>query len=216
MIVELRHICRAQAWMREGNWKTKSPPTDLYTGTELKKKTIGVVGFGSIGSRVAEIALGFGMKVIVYDPYVDSAYIKEKGVTIVDFDNLLRESDIVTLHVRLPEGQKELIKEREIRLMKESAILINTSDGQVIDEPALFKALEEGRIAGAAQDSWFKKPVTLENPWLRTNATTVTPGLGGATIDVPITGIRLVVEDVLEYLEGRRPRFVKNPEVLNR
>jgi phosphoglycerate dehydrogenase-like enzyme len=214
MIVEFRHVCRAQNWIRDGKWVTKSPPRDQFLGTELRGKTVGVVGFGSIGSRVAEIAAGFGMRVVVHDPYVDSETITESGAVSMPLDELLRESDIVTLHVRLPEGEKYIIGEREIKLMKESAILINTSDGPVIDEEALFAALDKGRLAGAAQDSWLKKPVTLENRWLKYSSTTVTPGLGGGTVDVPITGIKMIVDGVADYLEGSRPDFVKNPEVL--
>ncbi|MGV9170390.1 MAG: NAD(P)-dependent oxidoreductase [Promethearchaeia archaeon] len=215
IISELRHICRAQKWVREGNWKSKSPPRDRFMGMELRRKILGIIGFGKIGSRVAEIAKGFGMKIVAYDPYVDVEKMEQMEVSPRGLDDLLAESDVVTLHVRLPENEKHLIGKKELNLMKEDAYLINTSDGPVIDEEALFEALREERIAGAAQDSWLHKPVTIDNPWLQFSTVTVTPGLGGGTIDVPATSIRLTVDSVANLLKGKRAELVKNTDVLD-
>jgi D-3-phosphoglycerate dehydrogenase len=214
IISEMRHLCRGQSWLRNGNWVNKSPPTQLFPGHELRGKVLGVVGLGHIGQIVAQIAKGFGMKVISFDPFIKSEFMNSLGVEPISFDDLLAKSDVVSLHVRLQEGQKHLIGKKELQKMKKTAYLINTSDGPVVDDDALFEALSKQEIAGAAQDSWYKKPVTKDNRWLGFDNTTVTPGLGGGTVEVPEHGIRMITEGIALFLRDQEPKYIKNPEVL--
>lgn len=182
----IRKIPWAFNAVKEGKWERHH-----FFGCELKGKTIGIIGYGRIGSKVGEYASSFGIKVLVYDPYVNIKELKEAKVTPVDFDTLLRESDIITVHVKLTEETKNLISYKEFKKMKKKPIFINTSRGRVVDETALLEALKKRWISGAAIDV-LSNETTSTNPVLnndlvkyaqKNNNLLITPHLGGATYE---------------------------------
>jgi len=139
--------------LRQGKWRDKS-----LLGYELLGKTVGIIGLGTIGCKVAEKIRGFGVKLLAYDPYVSEEYAKQAGAKLVDLKTLLKESDIITVHAALTEETVRLIGEKELKLTKKSAFVVNTARGEVIDEKALIKALREEWIAGAALDVFEEEP----------------------------------------------------------
>lgn len=148
-----RKITSADTVMKSGGWRKKE-----YWGIELKGKIMGIIGFGHIGSKVAILAKGFGMRVLACDPYVSQNKASPVGVELVDMDSLLVKSDVVSLHVNLSEQTKGLIGKRELARMKKRAYLINVARGEVVDEKALYEALKNGSIAGAALDVFKEEP----------------------------------------------------------
>ncbi|MEM2350723.1 MAG: hydroxyacid dehydrogenase, partial [Candidatus Bathyarchaeia archaeon] len=165
-----RRITLAHEYVR----RLRASPPKLI-GFELEGKKLGVIGFGAIGRLVAGIGKGFGMLILVYDPYVDPKIIEDYGCRPVDLETLLRESDIVTIHVPLTRETYHMIGERELKLMKPTALIVNTSRGAVIDESILVKALREGWIAGAALDVFEEEPLKPENPLLSMDNVVATP-----------------------------------------
>lgn len=149
-----RKITSADTVMKSGGWRKKE-----YWGIELKGKIMGIIGFGHIGSKVAILAKGFGMRVLACDPYVSQNKASPVGVELVDMDSPLVKSDVVSLHVNLSEQTKGLIGKRELARMKKRAYLINVARGEVVDEKALYEALKNGSIAGAALDVFKEEPL---------------------------------------------------------
>ena len=210
IIAEARHIARAHCAVKAGQWRLFPPERS----TELLEKTIGIIGFGNVGRKVAERAKGgFKMNVLVYDPYVSKDEIEEFGGKAVDFETLLKESDFVTLHVRLPEEVKGFIGAKELALMKEMAYLINTSRGNAVDYEAVCEALKNRKIAGAAFDVYDKEPIGSDNPLLKLDNVTFTPHIGGMTKEIPLRSAQIVAEDLERFIKGQRPRNVMNPSV---
>jgi D-3-phosphoglycerate dehydrogenase / 2-oxoglutarate reductase len=148
-----RHLQQADRSMRAGEWKTRN-----FVGTELAGKTIGVIGFGTIGRIVARRCLAFKMRVLVFDPYVVADVIRETGAEPVELDSLLPDADYVTLHCPLNETTHNLLNTSRFSTMKPSARLINCARGGLVDETALFEALSSGRLAGAALDVFANEP----------------------------------------------------------
>ncbi|MCD6380931.1 MAG: phosphoglycerate dehydrogenase [Candidatus Odinarchaeota archaeon] len=211
MISLSRKIIKANNDTKSGNIKVTE-----YIGTEVYKKTLGVIGLGAVGSRVAKRAKGFDMRVLAYDPYASKEVAGKLGVELVDKDYLLKESDFVTLHVPLTPETKGMIGERELKLMKETAFLINTSRGGVVDERALHKALEEGWIAGAALDVYVKETPDPDNPIVKLEGTITTPHIAAYTMEALCRMGMMITEDIMKFLNGERPINVANPEVFER
>ncbi|UCD73612.1 MAG: 3-phosphoglycerate dehydrogenase, partial [Candidatus Bathyarchaeota archaeon] len=180
----------------------------------LPGKTIGLIGFGNIGTRVATRARGFGMRILVYDPYVSKEVKEESEVEFVDLDIVMSESDFVSIHARATNENIGLIGEEQIRLMKKKSILINTARASLVDYSALYDALKDRRILGAALDVYPEEPVDPNSPLLKLDNVTLTPHLAGTTQEVPLRGVRIVLEDVGRYLQGEPLKHVQNPEVL--
>jgi len=150
MLAAVRNIAQANMSMKNHKWEKK-----LFSGTELYEKTLGIIGFGRIGKEVAKRALAFGMKVIAYDVIKIET---DLNVRQVSFEELLSNSDIITLHIPLTEETKHLISEKEFNSMKDGVILINVARGGVVDEKALLNALNSGKVKAAAIDVWEKEP----------------------------------------------------------
>jgi D-3-phosphoglycerate dehydrogenase / 2-oxoglutarate reductase len=170
-----RHLPFADRSIRSGKWERSS-----FMGAELSGKTLGVVGFGTIGRIVASRGLGLNMKVVAYDPFVTDEIFTEACVTPMDIDQLLECADFVTLHCPLIEQTKNLISKERLAIMKSSARLINCARGGLIDEVALFEALDNGQLAGAALDVYENEPPT-DSPLLKLNNVVFTPHLGAST-----------------------------------
>ncbi len=213
MLAAGRRICEMDRWLRAGQWKDAGVTPMAW---DIHHATLGVIGLGRIGSAVAHRALGFHMKVLYYDTVRKRDLEQQNGYQFVDRETLLRESDFVTLHVPLLPETKGMMGAAQLALMKPTAFLINTSRGPVVDERALIKALQEGRIAGAGLDVFEKEPVELANPLLKMENVVMLPHVGSATDATREAMLDLAINNVLAVLQGKPPLTPVNPEVLSR
>ena len=212
MILALtRNLIANEAYARNGGWSRREQPPAL--GIDLQGKTLGVIGFGRIGQEVVRRAQAFGMSTLWFDLFEvspedapDSEY--------RPMEALLAQSDIVSLHTNLSPDSHHLIGETEFKLMKQSAFLINTARGPLVDQKALTRALETGRIAGAALDVLEDEPPDPEDPILRLPNAICFPHIGSATEETRRAMRELAVENLLDTLAGKRPPAPVNPEVL--
>ncbi|HID04322.1 MAG TPA: 3-phosphoglycerate dehydrogenase [Aigarchaeota archaeon] len=195
MIAVSRGIHVGDRLIRLGKW-----PKKHLVGTELHGKTLGVVGLGRIGRRVAEIARGFGMKILAYDVVeIPKEVLDALETKLIPLDELLRNSDYITLHVPLTEETRHMINEEKLKIMKRSAFLINASRGAVIDEEALYKALKEGWIAGAALDVFEHEP-PAGSRLLELDNIVVTPHIGAQTKEAQELAATLLAERIVAKL----------------
>jgi glyoxylate reductase len=209
-----RRVVEADKYVRSGQWKVSWHPSMLL-GRDVYGATLGIVGAGRIGTAVARRAKGFNMKILYYDvvpmpPEIE----KELGAERVDLDTLLKESDFVSIHVPLIKETYHLINEAKLRLMKRTAYLINNSRGPVIDEKALYKALKEGWIAGAALDVFEQEPTPMDNPLLKLDNVVVAPHISSASYETRSRMAEMVAENLVAFFEGRAPPNLVNPEVV--
>lgn len=175
-------------------------PYIVYKGTQLRNKTLGIIGYGSIGRKVAAIAKGFGMSLLIYDPFIPAFEIDEGSQRRVDLETLLKESDFVTLHTKVVESTIGMINKDTLGLMKPTAYLINSSRGAMVVEEDLIEALRNGTIAGAALDVFEKEPIEVDNPLLcELDNVVVTAHLAGATWDVISNHTEMVIEEVKRF-----------------
>jgi len=211
-----RRILRADRFIREGKWVSREEVglPEWIVSQDLYGKTIGIIGFGNIGSRVARIARGFGMKILAYDPYVPPEKIEKAGGKSVGLRDLLKSSDIVTLHCVLSDETRGLIGDEEFDLMKPTAYIINASRGPVIVESALIRALEEGKIAGAGLDVFEKEPINPDNPLLKFSNVVVTPHSAGGSKEALDAVSLTVSEEVVRIVRGEVPKNLVNKEQL--
>ena len=181
-------------------------------GTELLDRTLGVVGYGRIGRRVAEIcALGLRMNVMVYDPFVDIKQPTPERITLTDdLDGLLRQSNFVTLHVPLLPSTRHTMNERTIRLMPQGSYLINASRGPVVDEAALIKALQDGHLAGVGLDVFDPEPPKPDNPLLKMKNVVVTPHIASGTDKGVHDMMHGVADQIIQIFNGERPPHIVN------
>lgn len=179
-------------------------PYAVFKGCDLKNKTLGIIGYGSIGKRVGDIAQAFGMNVLLYDPYVSEVDINRPGRHKSDLNTLLAESDFVSCHLKVSPSTKGLMSAERFALMKPTAYFINTSRAAVVDEAALIGALREGRIAGAGLDVFEKEPLPKDHPFLHDLADRVamTPHIGGATKDAITNHTIMLLSDIDRYFKG--------------
>jgi len=184
-------------------------------GLELWNKTLGIIGFGRIGQEVAKIMKGFEMNLLVYDPFVVDKDIRKIGGKKVDLDTLLKESDVVTLHAPLTKETHALINEEKLNLMKSSAILVNTSRGELVNEGALYKALYDERIRCVGLDVFREEPVTTQNPLLALENIVLSPHMAVQTSDGVLRLMRQNGEQTEKALHGIYQNVV-NPEVLEK
>ena len=179
--------------------------TTIPLGNDLQGKTLGIIGLGRIGIEVARRAKAFNMQVIYYDKMRRLEAEENLGVRYVSLKHLLETSDFVSLHVPLTPETRHLIGERELRMMKKTAYLINTSRGAVVDEKALCRALREGWIAGAGLDVFYEEPVPLDNPLLKMENVVLTPHMATHTVETRQLMVAAVTEDIRRVLSGKPP-----------
>src|ERR1700758_3684812 len=183
-------------------------------GTEVQGRTIGIVGIGNVGRRIAELCKGLlGMKVLAYDPYLSAAEIAGRGGEKVELDELLRRSDYVSINCPLAKDSRNMISAREFALMQPHAFFITTARGFIHDEDALLQALKEKRIAGAGLDVWSKEPPPPEHPLLQFDNVLASPHTAGVTREARENMGRIAAEQILDALDGKRPPRIINPEV---
>lgn len=196
-----RPLHLAELDVRKGNWNRKK-----YTCGELYQKTIGLVGLGEISHRVAKRAQAFGMNVIGYDPFVteyDHILSETRVVLKTSLNDVLSESDFVSLHVPLTPQTYSLIGEEELKIMKPTAYLINTARGGIINESALAEALNHNMISGAFLDVLEEEPLTLGHPLLNCNSAFITPHIAGLTNESQIRTSSLVAKEIIKVLGGK-------------
>jgi len=213
LLATARRVAEADRIIREGGWEIPWAPT-MMLGYDVHGKTLGVVGMGRIGSAVARRAKGFNMRVLYYDIIRRKELEEELGAEYVELDELLRESDFVTLHVPLTPKTRGLIGERELRLMKKTAILVNTSRGPVVEQKALTRALREGWIAGAGLDVFEEEPIPADDPLLKLDNVVLTPHIASASHDTRNRMAEYAAEGIIKVLKGERPDNLFNPDVI--
>jgi glyoxylate reductase len=209
-----RRLVEADRYVRTGQWKVGWHPSMLL-GRDVYGATLGIVGAGRIGTAVARRAKGFNMKILYYDvipmpPEIE----KELEAKRVDLDTLFKESDFVSIHVPLIKETYHLVNEEKLRLMKKTAYLINNSRGPVVDEKALYKALKEGWIAGAALDVFEQEPTPMDNPLLKLDNVVVAPHISSASHETRSRMAEMAAENLVAFFEGKQPPNLVNPDVL--
>jgi len=202
MIALARHTVEANHAVKQNRWRDYV----RFLGVELAGKTIGIVGMGNIGTRVALRARAFEMHLLVCDPYIPESHVTALGGRRVGLDELLTESDFVTLHCPLTDETHRMIGERQLALMKSSAYLLNMARGGVVDEDALVRCLGQKRLAGAALDVLENEPPREDHPLVGLDNVIFTPHVGGATREAAKRGEWGAAEEVVRVLEGKSPR----------
>jgi D-3-phosphoglycerate dehydrogenase len=183
-------------------------------GTEAEGKTIGIVGLGNVGRRIAQLSNGLlGMKVLAYDPYLTAAEMASRGGEKVELDELLRRSDYVSISCPLTRESRGMIGARQFALMQPHAYFITTARGFIHDEAALFEALRDKKIAGAGLDVWAKEPPPPDHPLLQFDNVLASPHTAGVTKEARANMGKIAAEQVLDALDGKRPPRIINPEV---
>jgi D-3-phosphoglycerate dehydrogenase len=202
MIALARHTVAADGAVKDNRWSDYL----RFIGLELAGKTIGIVGMGNIGTRVALRARAFEMPLLVCDPYIPASHVTSLGGEWVGLDELCAGSDFVTLHCPLNDETRHMVGERQFASMKKSAYLVNLARGGVVDEDALHRALSERRIAGAAIDVLEAEPPRRNHPLLALGNVLTTPHIGGSTREAQKRGEWGAAEEVVRVLEGNKPR----------
>lgn len=211
LLAVARRIVEGDRLVRAGAFPGSQ--SNHLAGTGVAGKTIGIVGGGRIGQALARRAVGFGMRILYTDPRrMPEAEEQKLGATYTDMERLLGESDFVSLHAALNNETHHLMSTRQFALMKRTAYLINTSRGSIIDEVALVRALEEGRIAGAGLDVYEHEP-KIQAALLRMDNVVLTPHLGSAVFELRESMAHIVVDNIRAFVEGHRPPNCINMEV---
>jgi len=213
LLAAARRLPEASRDAREGRWRTWSPTG--WLGADLNGSTLGVIGMGKIGSAVARRASAFGVRVVYSDPDPHPETEESSGAERLPLEELLRQSDFVSLHVPLTDETRGLIDQEALRRMKPSAILINTSRGPVVKTEDLLQALQKGWIAAAAVDVTDPEPLPPEHPLYNQANCLISPHIGSATQNTRRRMAERACENLLAGLEGRRLPFCANPEVYN-
>ncbi len=220
ILAAARHIVKADRYVRSGEWYRSGTGwhPELLLGLELRGKTLGIIGFGRIGRAVARIgAKGFGMKVLYYSRHRAAREVEEEiGARYADLDTLLKESDVVSIHVPLTPETRGMIGERELQLMKPTAILVNTARGAVVDTDALVKALREGWIAAAGLDVFHEEPLPPDHPLTRLENVVLAPHIGSATREAREAMTCAVLDNLLAFKRGEIPPNLVNREVVEK
>ena len=222
IISESRFISRHNSDIKSGVYfkniekDGRSKHLGSYNWVELNGKTLGLVGYGQVGMRVAKRAHAFDMKVIVYDPYIPAEVLEKDGCTSVELDYLLMESDFVSIHAKLTPETKHLINRETLATMKKTSVLVNTARGEIVDEKALYDALKNNIIASAALDVVEEDPIKPDNPLIELDNITLTPHTAGRSPDTEMRGYKQIAKQVINYLNGEEihPMYISNKAVL--
>lgn len=213
MLALVHHVRIKDRLVREARWDERSG----YMGRELRGRTLGIIGFGGIGRALMKLLTSFSMNPpLVFDPFVPAATIAESGAKSVSLNDLLTESDFVSLHCPLNDQTRNLISARELALMKPSAYLINTARGGIVEESALHAALTSGQIAGAALDCFVGEPLTAPPSFTEFDNVLLAPHCIAWSDELFRDIGRAACQGFLDLAAGERPRGVVNPEVFDR
>jgi len=219
MLALARHIYTVNCLLKTGQMTFNTTGDYLamygrYGGFELGGITIGVVGFGAIGRRVVQRVRAFGSRVLVYDPFLPPSVIEAAGAQAASLDEVVRAADMLTLHCPDTPENYQLINAQRIRAMKRGAYFLNLARAAIVDDEALYEALRNGHLAGAALDVFADEPVRPENRYVQLPNVLVAPHLGGATRDVVQHQTDMIVDGIEAWLRGERPQYIANPAVL--
>lgn len=219
MLALARHIYTVNVQLKSGAMTFESTRDYLtvyerYGGFELGGVTVGVVGFGAIGRRVVQRLKAFGSRVLVYDPFVAASAVADAGAELCPLDDLLPQVEILTLHCPDTVENHHLISARRLRSLKRGALFLNLARAALVDDDALYDALRDEHLAGAAFDVFAAEPVRADNRFVQLANVLASPHLGGATRDVLRHQTDLIVDGIDAWLRGERPAHVVNPEVL--
>jgi len=204
MLALARNVPQANSQLKSGKWQREE-----FVGTEIRNKTLGIIGLGNVGSEVAKRAQAFEMRVIAHDPFVSQDYAHNLKVELVSLEQLLAEADFITLHVPLTAGTRKLIGPKELAKLKPSARIINCARGGLVDEEALVQAIRAGRLAGAAFDVFDHEPIT-DSPLFKEDKIIVTPHLGASTVEAQTSVAKDVAAEVLAVLQGQFSKYAVN------
>jgi D-3-phosphoglycerate dehydrogenase len=213
MLMLARRVEEVVALSRAGQFNAGR---DVPPGIDMLGKTLGLVGMGRIGGRLAEICRSaFSMTVLAFDPYADKARASQLGVELRgDLESVLRESDFVSIHAPLTPETHHIVGGPQLKLMKPGAFLVNCARGGLVDEQALADALKAGTIAGAGIDVWAEEPPPADHPLLHEPRCIVTPHVAGGSVEARRETARMVAEETLRVLRGEDPRYSYNPELI--
>jgi D-3-phosphoglycerate dehydrogenase len=203
-----RNIVPGNTAVRNGEWPR-------IIGTDVSNKKLGVIGLGRIGKNVVIRSKGFNMDVYSYDPCADDAFCEQYGVQQVDLETLFKTCDIVTVHAPLMDSTRHLVNERTISFMKPESVLINTSRGELVDEQALYNALKEKKIAGAAIDVFSQEPPAKDNPLFDLENVILTPHIAGYSRDALVASGTMVAESIVAAMRDEIPPYVVNKELIS-
>ncbi len=206
MLSVARQIPYADEQTKRGGWPR-------ITGMELYGKTLGIIGLGAIGKGVARRAKGFSMRVLAYDPAIDEAFCRQHGVEIATFEEILSNSDFISLHLPLKEQTRYIINSRTISMMKDGAILINTARGGLVDQQALYQALKSGKLGGVGMDVFEIEPPG-DSPLFELRNVVVTPHMGSSTVEAINAMANLAVKNLIDVLSGKECPYIVNREYL--
>lgn len=212
MLSEARNIAKAHASVMAGGWQEQFPSSK--TTPDMRGKTVGLVGFGYIGKLMAEKLSGFHVNLVVYDPYVKEEVLAQYGAKAVSKEELFKTADFVSIHARLTEETHHTVGKAEIDSMKPTAYFINTARAGLVDYDALYAALNEHRIAGAALDVFDEEPLSVDSPWRKLDNVTITTHRAGSTLDANLNSPRLIFERIQTLIAGQRTDGFMNPQVL--
>ncbi|MDE2860135.1 MAG: phosphoglycerate dehydrogenase [Chloroflexota bacterium] len=204
MLALARNIPQAHESLRRGEW-TRS----AFTGVEVRNRVLGVIGLGKVGTEVSNRARGLQMRVLGYDPFVSPEHASMLGIELASLERIFEESDFICLHTPLTESTRGIIGENALSMMKPNVRILNVARGELVDEDALLKAVEEGRVAGAALDVFSKEP-PHGSPLLDERRIIVTPHLGASTEEAQAEVAREVAEQVIAVLQGRSAMHTVN------
>jgi phosphoglycerate dehydrogenase-like enzyme len=202
MLSVARRICVINREVRENKW-----PRGLMT--QLHGKTLGLIGLGAIGGQLARISKGIGMRTLAWTFHPTQQRAQEAGVELVPLEDLLREADVISIHVRSTSQSENLIGKKEFSLMKPTAVVINTARGPIINHEALVKALTGRKIAGAGLDVFDQEPIPPDDPLIKLDNVVLTPHNAGMTPETIEKGAQMAVDNIVNYLQGN-PTFVVN------
>ena len=202
ILAHSKKIAECHANMKKGIWSRAYYRYD-NAPRDLNGRVAGLIGFGRIGRLMPPMLKALGMHVLVYDPYVEPQYEEEFGITLTDLESLLGQSDVVSVHARVTRETVGLIGETQFRLMKPSAFIVNSARGPLMDYQALYRALKEGRIAGAALDTYDIEPVRPDHPLIALPNVTLTPHIAGSSKETAIRSARIIAEDIERFVKGK-------------
>ncbi|MFC0274381.1 2-hydroxyacid dehydrogenase [Metabacillus herbersteinensis] len=208
LMATARRIVESSNYIREGKWETWSPM--LLTGQDIYGSTLGIIGMGRIGEALAKRAAGFNMKLLYHNRSRKEELEQELGLSYTDMNSLLRESDFVCVLTPLTPETKNLIDYEQLALMKETAVLINTARGGVVNEEALYEALKNGEIWAAGLDVFEQEPISMENPLLSLPNVIAIPHIGSASITTRKNMAKLAADNLLQGLSGKEPKNLVN------
>ncbi len=212
MLASVRHVARLDAAYRRGEYaRALARPTRRVYGT-----TLGLIGYGRIGHAVAQRLRGWDMRVLACDPYISADYGSEWGAQLVSLEDLLTQSDFISLHCPLDDSTFHILGPEQFALIKPGAVLVNTARGPLIDEAALVPALQSGRILAAGLDVTEQEPLPPDSPLLQLDNVILTQHISANSEEARADLYRLICEISADVVQGRVPQFVVNPEVLNK